>query len=359
MRSLIAIISAALLMGCGEASRDSAPTQAEPLAEQLRDRMEAAAATGASGVLRVAVDGEVVIETGFGSACCNSDEPVTPAHHFMIGSITKEFTQVLGYVLEERGIISFDDTVSKSLGGFDGPAANVTLRQLLDHTSGLPDTIDASGEPVDYTVDYDYQPVSRDELVSRAALAELVFEPGTEDRYSNLGYQLLAAIYETATNEAYPMLLRRYVYRPAGMTGTDFWFADAEQREFADGCGAEDAYWGNPVDERMWGADGPSWNLMGAGGLLSTAESLAGFLEGIGAGVYFEDPAQAERYKASRMAFSERRQQRVMGTAGSNGIFNAVAYWGDYDRRSVVLMTKRTEHFAEGELLRDVMQLIP
>lgn len=247
-----------------------------------------------------------------------------------------------------------------SVADIDAALRSIAERQqLMDHTGGLPDFIDHNGYAVPYTVEFYYVPVSRDELIARAGLAELLAEPGDNEQYSNLGYQLLAAIYEVATGVTYPDLLRRYVYGPAKMKDTDFWFSDSGLRSFADGCRANNEHWGNPADDEMWGEAGPFWNLMGAGGLLSTAESLGRFFEGIGAGVYFDDPIQSEKYKSSRMVFSETRQQRVMGPAGSNGIFNAVAFWADDDRLSVILMTNRADHPAEGGLVQNVLRSLP
>lgn len=328
-------------------------------ARNASERLERAAEEGASGILRIRYEDTVLIESGFGSASCTIHEDVTPGHLFMIGSITKEFTRVLGFVLEEEAVLSLDSTVSDVLPDFRGPAGKATLQQLMDHTGGLPDLVDRDGHPVPYTVEYDYEPVSRDELIARAGLAALVAEPGENEQYSNLGYQLLAAIYEVATGESYPDLLRRYVYGPAGMSDTDFWFPGPERKAFADGCRANNEHWGNPIDDEMWDASGPSWNLMGAGGLISTAESLGRFLHGIGAGVYFDDSAQLEKYKSSRMVFSKSRQQRVMGPAGSNGIFDAVAFWADDDRFSVILMTNRADHAAENGLVQDILAYFP
>lgn len=353
----VALVS--ILLACERPSVGANETVRDERVSQLRGRLAAAAAGGASGALRISYRGEVLFEGGYGSASCTADEPVTPVHVFMIGSITKEFTRVLGFVLEEDGVLSFDDTVADYVPGFRGPIGNVTLRQLLDHTGGLPDLIDERGQAVPYSVEYDYLPVTRDELIARANLAELISEPGQDEAYSNLGYQLLAAIYELATGENYVDLLRRHVYEPARMADTDFWFVDEARRTYADGCRTNGAHWGNPVDDAMWDESGPSWNLLGAGGLLSTVGSLAKFLEGIGAGVYFDTPEQAEKFKAQRMVFSKSRQQRVMGPAGSNGVFNAVAYWADDDRFSVVLLTNRADHPAEGGLFREIVGLFP
>jgi|GEM_PF-515690 len=329
------------------------------LQQFVRERLAVAADDGASGILRITQDGVVLFESGFGSASCEASEPVSPDYVFMIGSITKEFTRVLTYVLEERGYLGFDDTVGDLLPGFAGDIGRVTVRQLLDHTGGVPDLIDKNGQPVEYTVEYDYVPVDRDALLVRAAQAELVFEPGSEEAYSNLGYQLLAAIAEAVTEESYDSLLQRYIFTPAGMTGTGFWFDDREQRDFANGCRTGDVHWGNPVDDGMWEPQGPSWNLVGAGGLLSDADSLGLFFEGIGDGVYFQTAAQSERYKQERMVYSEKRGQLVMGPAGSNGIFNAVAFWADRSKINVVLMTNRADHPGEDQMFRDIVGLIP
>lgn len=354
--ALLALSATFFLNSCADAANDAAVVDFDTAVRNVSKRLAIASEQGASGILRIKYGDKVLIESGFGSASCTTNEDVTPEHIFMIGSITKEFTRVLGFVLEEKGVFFLDDMVSEVLPDFSGPIGRVKLQQLMDHSGGLPDLVDTDGHPVPYTVEYDYQPVSRDELVARAGLAELVAEPGEDEQYSNLGYQLLAAIYEVATGMTYPDLLRLHIYGPARMRDTGFWFSNSEPKSFADGCRARNEYWGNPIDDKMWGESGPSWNLMGAGGLLSTADGLSRFLEGIGTGVYFDDPAQSEKYKSSRMVFSKTRGQRVMGPAGSNGIFNAVAFWTDDDQFSVVLMTNRADHLAENGLVRDILR---
>lgn len=361
MKKILLVILGSLVfvMACQNTSNEMSQGGFDNHKQEVLARLAQASDDGASGVLRITYGGKVLVESGFGSASCTEDEAVTPSHVFMIGSITKEYTRLLGFVLEEKDFISLDDTVSQVLPDFDGPAARVTLRQLMDHTAGLPDIVDKDGQPIPYTVEYDYETVSREELINRAELAQLISQPGQNEEYSNLGHQMLAAIYEVAADDTYPNLLRRYVHGPAESRDTDFWFSDSKQRTFADGCRANNERWGNPIDDDMWGESGPSWNLIGAGGLLSTAESLGRFFEGIGSGVYFDDPAQLEKYKASRMVFSESRQQRIMGPAGSNGIFNAVAFWTDDDRFNIVLMTNRADHLAEGGLFRDIIKMFP
>lgn len=352
-------IAAFLLAACMPISGEVGAAGESLYVTRLAERLTVAENDGASGILRISKDGEVLFESGFGSASCSSAEEVTPSHVFMIGSITKEFTQVLGFALEEKGYLSFDKTVRDYLPDFRGEIGKVKLDQLLHHTGGLPDLIDEMGQPVSYSVEYDYVPVNRDELLARAELAKLIFEPNEREEYSNLGFQLLAMVYEVATGESYQDLLHQYIYEPAGMVDTSFWFEDNAERAFADGCLVDNSHWGNPIDDTLWDSSGPSWNLIGAGGLLSTAESLGQFFDGIGGGVYFESPGQTEKYKADRMVYSDSREQRIMGPAGSNGIFNAVAFWADRSKFNIVLMTNRADHPAEGNLFRDILGIFP
>lgn len=298
-------------------------------------------------------------ESGFGSASCNLIEAITPSHVFMIGSITKVLTGVLGFALEEKGYLSLDKTIGDYIPDFRGEIGKVKIIQILHHTGGLPDLIDARGQPMQYFVEDDYLPADRGELIERAELAKLISEPGERYEYSNLGFQVLAAIYEVVTGKNYQALLQQYIFEPAGMANTGYRFDDSVKREFADGCQTDGSHWGNPIDDMKWGSGGPSWNLIGAGGLLSTAESLGLFFEGVGAGVYFQSPAQSERYKNDRLVYSETYEQPVMGMVGSNEIFNAVAFWADRSNFNFVLFTNRADHPAGGQLYQDILQIFP
>jgi len=350
----------------GLAACTSVPTPTDLTAQSsivnhIAERLLVAENEGASGFLYITQGEEVLYESGFGSASCSRIEEITPSHLFMIGSITKVLTGVLGFVLEEKRYLSFDKTVGDYLPGFHGDIGKVKIRQLLHHTGGLPDMIDALGQPVTdtYTIDFDYTPVNRDELIDRVELAKLRFEPGEKREYSNLGFQILAAIYEVVTGKSYQTLLQQYIFEPTGMTNTGYWFDDNVKRQFADGCQSGGSHWGNPIDESMWDSTGPSWNLIGAGGLLSTAESLGLFFQGIGDGVYFESATQSERYKDDRMGYLEKYEQRAVGMGGTNNIFSSIAFWADRSKFNFILMTNRTDHPAGGQLYQDLLQIFP
>jgi len=278
-------------------------------AGELEAYIDGLTTTGASGVALVQIGDEAVVRRGFGSANCAGTEAMGPDHLVMIGSITKEFTRILAYQLAEQRTISFTDPIGKYLPDWPDEKARIPLSSLIEHTSGLPDLVDAHGAPLPYTVGFDYIPVQRSELLERAGAASLLFEPGVREEYSNLGYGVLAAILEIASGKAYETLLQEKIFGPAGMHHTGYWFENWPDLRFAEGCRAGDERWGSPIVDRMWGDDGPSWNLKGAGGLLSTVDDLSRWLAPLGSRALFGSEMQ-ERYLADRLVVSERLGQR-------------------------------------------------
>ena len=89
---------------------------------------------------------------------------------------------------------------------------DITVAQLLNHRAGLADIIDAEGRAIAYSTAWDYLPVDRASMEHRILKSTLLFEPGSDRRYSNAGYSLLAAIIERASGQTYEAFVRRYVF---------------------------------------------------------------------------------------------------------------------------------------------------
>lgn len=338
MVASLLLLSALLLTG--EAGPD-------PIAQSLETYLSKIEEEGASGVVLVAVGDEARFRRGFGTADCEGSRPMTADHLVMMGSITKELTQLLTYVLAEEEKLSFADPIGRYFPTLPAPMASITVEQVVFHTAGFPDLIDAGGNPVPYSVEYDYIPVSRQEMLARSAKVKLIFTPGEREEYSNLGYNLLGALLEIAAGETYEELLETRVFEPAGMTRTSYYFPDWRELPFADGC-RSGARWGSPLVDGMWGAAGPSWNLKAAGGLLTTVDDLTRWFGALGAG-RFLGPEMQSKYLDERLSYSKFFDQRAMGPAGSNGIFNAVAYWAESSDLRVVVVTSRSDFQAERE----------
>lgn len=169
----------------------------------------AVAAVLRDGELEAAACGVADLETG---------EPLTTAHRFRIGSISKTYTAALLLLLAEDGLLGLDDLALEYVDGLD---PRITVRHLLSHRSGLFDSITDGdiaernffGEP--YTCD------------PRAHLAvapryPLRFEPGTRAQYSNTNFQTLGLIAERVAGSSLGSLLEHRVFRPCGLERTTF-----------------------------------------------------------------------------------------------------------------------------------------
>ncbi|MEW5765024.1 MAG: serine hydrolase domain-containing protein [Acidobacteriota bacterium] len=266
------------LPGSGEARPETLSALPGAVSALLKSRWE----TGEfSGVVLAAVGDRVVVHECAGLADRSFAVPVTRDTKFNLGSINKLFTRIAVAQLAEKGRLSLDDTVGKILPDYPNPevAAQVTVRHLLDFTSGMGDFF---GEKFD-AIPKDRLRDNRDYL-SLFAADPLQFEPGTSRRYSNAGYVVLGLIVEKVSGKSYYDYIRENIYGPAGMTDTDSFEADVPVANLAEGYtrnwgGSEHA--GEPPRSNIYSrpARGSS-----AGGGYSTAPDLFRFAGALKAG---------------------------------------------------------------------------
>lgn len=158
----------------------------------------------------VARDGEVRLARGYGLANLETRAPCAPETNFRLASVTKQFTALCVLLLAARGKLSLDDELPRFFPGFH----RVTIRQLLTHTSGLPDYEELI--PADTTA-----PVKdRDVLELLRGRERTYFPPGARFRYSNSGYALLALVVEAVSGMTFAEFLRRHVFAPLQMNNT-------------------------------------------------------------------------------------------------------------------------------------------
>lgn len=181
--------------------------------------------------LAVVKDGHVVYSRGFGLADGPRRLDATSETVYHWWSMTKIPTAVAVLQLQERGLLSLDDPVAKHLPFFrvryPSPRSPVvTVRHLLNHSSGLPDVglglvrwLHREGDPA----------VNQTALVERVLPdhATLAFEPGSETSYTNLGYMVLGAVIEKASGRSYEDYVRESVLLPLQMEHTDFVYTEA------------------------------------------------------------------------------------------------------------------------------------
>jgi CubicO group peptidase (beta-lactamase class C family) len=159
-------------------------------------------------------DGRLVYRQAYGLRNREGHLPASVDTWFEIGSITKQFTAAAILQLQEAGKLSIDAKLATYLP--DAPHANeVTLRQLLSHTSGLPEYLD--GPDIEQVAT---RPATFDQLVARIKDKPLDFAPGSRWSYSNTGYLMLGRVIEVVSHEPYRQYVRTHLLDPAGMTDT-------------------------------------------------------------------------------------------------------------------------------------------
>lgn len=240
-------------------------------------------------------DGKIVKMKGYGQANLEWRQPVTADTAFPLASSTKPFTGMLMMRLQEEGKLNLSDSVAKYIT--DAPASwrPVTLRHLVDHSSGIPGNIPGAGKTLD-------------EFVAAAKALPLAHAPGASSEYGIAGYIVLSKVIEVASGMPYTQALKHYVTGPLGL-----------HADFEYSTGTPDMRGTELVPQRAgvyeW-SDGRFKNFnfhygplsYDAGGLLASASDLAKLALALDGGKFLRKASVAEMWRAERL-----------GNGGMNG----------------------------------------
>lgn len=165
-------------------------------------------------------DDSVIFEKGYGMANLEYDVPISPQTIFHVASISKQFTTFAIYLLEKQGKISFDDDVRKYIPEVPQFGKKITIKHLCAHTSGLKDQwalLTLAGWRMDdvITTDQILKILSRQK--------ELNFEPGSQFKYSNMGFTLLAEIIKRVSGQSFSQFTKEHIFEPLEMNSTQFY----------------------------------------------------------------------------------------------------------------------------------------
>jgi CubicO group peptidase (beta-lactamase class C family) len=169
------------------------------------------------GAVLVARGDRVLFSRAYGMASLDDSLPNTTSTKFRIGSVTKQFTASAILLLEERGMLSLDDPVRQHWS--DAPAEwdDITIFNLLTHTSGIPNFTSFPEYP-----SWKGQPAAIETIVGYFSDVPLNFRPGSDMSYSNSGYVLLGFLIERITGQSYADFLRENVLSPLGMNDSGY-----------------------------------------------------------------------------------------------------------------------------------------
>ncbi|HEV2044950.1 MAG TPA: serine hydrolase domain-containing protein [Sphingomicrobium sp.] len=172
---------------------------------------DAFAASGPGAAVIVTENGKTVYAAGRGLADIERKVPITPATHFRLGSITKQFTAAAILKLADQGKLSLDDPLSKFLPTYPAPGASATVRQLLNHTGGMMSYTNIPGWMVEAKTG---KPYTTDQLIAEFKDVPAPFKPGEKWDYNNSGYVLLGAILEKVTGKSWDQAVGDLVTGP-------------------------------------------------------------------------------------------------------------------------------------------------
>jgi CubicO group peptidase (beta-lactamase class C family) len=274
MKDVERLVGPAILFAISCLSLAAAHAQTvETIGPALRARIDRIAAqvleqTGVpSASVAVVQHGKLVYTHACGSARLATATapavPATPAMRYSIGSISKQFTAAAILLLQEEGKLSLDDAVGKYVPGLTR-GNEVTIRQILSHTSGYQDYW-----PEDYVMTPMLTPESAQQILDIWAKKPLDFEPGSQWQYSNTNFVIAGRIVETITGQPLMDFLASRIFRPLGMTSV--WNSDEAKLTQADAT----AYYRHALGPlRVAPKEGRGW-MFAAGELAMTAHDLA------------------------------------------------------------------------------------
>lgn len=247
-----------------------AAAQLQPtLSSDLRQKIDkiatdSLAKTGVpSASIAIVKDGQIAYLQAYGDARLNPQTPAKPNMRYSIGSISKQFTATTILLLQEQGKLSLDDKVSRFIPGLTR-ANQVTIRQLLSHTSGYQDFW-----PQDYVPPFMLQSITAERIMDLWARKPLDFDPGTKWQYSNTNYVIAGGIVEKASGTPLLQFLREKIFTSLDMKSV----ANVDQEKLGDT---------DPIGYMRYGLgplrpapkEGKGW-LFAAGELAMPAEDLA------------------------------------------------------------------------------------
>lgn len=335
-RAPVNVLVASLVTACA-GGHASMTTPVDPI-EALFADYRGSQVPGASVI--AIQDGRVVLSRAYGMADLEHGVTASPRTDYRLASLTKQFTAMAIMLLVKDGKIGYDQPVREILPELPARAQPVTIRNLLNHTSGVLDYEDLI--PDSQTV----QVHDQDVLALLAAHDSVYFPAGTHYRYSNSGYCLLALVVERVSKLDFPSFLRLRIFAPLGMTST------LAHRDGSDTV-PNRAFGYTPGSGRFIPSDQSVTSAtLGDGGIYTSVEDLARWDQALYPGGLLDAatlalattppvlPGDSTQYGFGWFIDSYRGVRRWRHTGETSGFRNAIQRFPDR-RFTVIILTNR------------------
>jgi len=295
MRAIAPSIAQIVLLAAALPAAAASGQEANDL-DRIRSQIDALAqrtirtAPLAGLAIGVARGDQILIAKGYGFADLENDVPVTEHTVFRLASVTKQFTAAAVMQLVEEGALSLEDPLARLWPEFPTGGRTVTLRQLLNHTSGIPSVTSLPEfESRSETIH------SRDELLDLVKGQPFDFEPGQEFRYNNTGFILAGEILGRACSKPYDHVIAERIFAPLGMSDSCYGWEQPILKRRAQGYRVVDGRLANDavIDMVIPG---------GAGALASSVVDLLKWATAVQRCAIVGDASQAEMTAPTRLS---------------------------------------------------------
>ncbi|MBL1212133.1 MAG: beta-lactamase family protein [Ignavibacteriae bacterium] len=265
-------------------------TQCSKNAEETIDElMKPYSDKNPGAAVMVIKEGEILFQKGYGLANLETGEKVTAETNFRLASISKQFTAMAILILEKKELLSVDDKIRDIFPAFPEYGKEITIKNLLRHTSGLIDY--ESLIPDTATI----QVTDSDVLKMMNDADSLYFEPGTKFQYSNTAYAVLAMIVEKLSGNSFPEFLEENIFSKLNMKNTVAFVKGKNQipnRSFG--------Y--NKVDDEFEFSDQSLTSaVLGDGGIYTSLEDMFKWDQALYTDVLISDRKMKEAFKRGQL----------------------------------------------------------
>ena len=319
---------------------------ADKLDDLLKTKMETRKIPGLS--LVVVRDGKVIKSMGYGLANVETETPATPETVYQLASVTKQFTATAIMMLAEDGKLTLDDPITKYLENVPSAWNAVTVRHLLNHTSGIKSYTEVSGFATQ-----SHKEVTAQDIIKIASDQPADFPPGEKWHYNNTGYYLLGVIIAKTSGKPYDEFLQERIFRPLEMKSTRLNVNRQVIKKRATGYTVKD---GALCNGDYVSATQP----YAAGALVSTVEDMAKWDKALTDGKLLKKESYTQMWSPTRLkdgkmekygfgwSVGDRNGHREIGHGG--GIQGFSTYIGRYpeDKLTVIVLANSDQANAQA-----------
>ena len=311
---------------------------------------------GFNGCVLYGEKGRQVFKKAYGYGNFKTKQRLTVSSAFQLASVSKQFTAMAIMILKEKGLLNYDDSVRKFIPEL--PYPGITIRNMLNHRSGLPDYMHFSDNYWDQT-----KPLSNEDMIRIMAVNKppRYFTPGNGFDYCNSNYALLASVVERITKKPFAKFVKENIFDPLGMDNSFIYHLE-EGKEIPEyvpvGVAGHHAGRSMPSEEPNHYQNG----VVGDKGVYTTVEDLFKWDQALYQNILVSESTLQEAFTEGSPHFSKWKDNYGFGWRLKADRVNTVYHYGWwkgfrsyfirdlYQEKTIIVLTNTTRNLSSGVL---------